>query len=87
LYSERLFPVCSPRLVTGRRRITEVADLLKFPLLRLDGATNWMRLFRAAGMDAAVPPGPVLNRASMLIDAAIDGQGTALARTALGPGT
>jgi LysR family glycine cleavage system transcriptional activator len=28
-------------------------------------------------------PGPVLNRASMLIDAAIDGQGVALARTAL----
>ena len=28
-------------------------------------------------------PGPVLNRASMLIDAAIDGQGIALARTTL----
>ena len=28
-------------------------------------------------------PGPVLNRASMLIDAAIDGQGVALARTTL----
>ena len=28
-------------------------------------------------------PGPALNRASMLIDAAVDGQGVALARTAL----
>jgi LysR family glycine cleavage system transcriptional activator len=28
-------------------------------------------------------PGPVLNRASMLIEAAIDGQGIVLARTAL----
>ena len=34
-------------------------------------------------MKASVGPGPVLNRASMLIDAAIDGQGIALARTAL----
>ena len=83
LYSERLFPVCSPKLVAGRNRITKPADLLKFPLLRLEDAKNWTRLFDAAGVKAAVGPGPVLNRASMLIDAAIDGQGIALARTAL----
>ena len=83
LYSERLFPVCSPKLVAGRNRITKAADLLKFPLLRLEDAKNWMRLFEVAGVKAAVGPGPVLNRASMLIDAAIDGQGIALARTAL----
>jgi len=83
LYSERLFPICSPRLVAGRKRITKAADLLKFPLLRLEDAKNWARLFEAAGVKAPVGPGPVLNRASMLIDAAIDGQGIALARTAL----
>ena len=83
LYSERLFPVCSPKLVAGRNRITKAADLLKFPLLRLEDAKNWTRLFETAGVKAAVGPGPVLNRASMLIDAAIDGQGIALARTAL----
>jgi LysR family glycine cleavage system transcriptional activator len=83
LYSERLFPVCSPKLVAGRNRITKAADLLKFPLLRLEDAKNWARLFEAAGVNATVGPGPVLNRASMLIDAAIDGQGIALARTAL----
>jgi LysR family transcriptional regulator, glycine cleavage system transcriptional activator len=83
LYSERLFPVCSPKLVAGRNRITKAADLLKFPLLRLEDAKNWTRLFEAAGVNATVGPGPVLNRASMLIDAAIDCQGIALARTAL----
>ena len=83
LYSERLFPVCSPNLVAGRNRITKAAHLLKFPLLRLEDAKNWTRLFEAAGVKASVGPGPVLNRASMLIDAAIDGQGIALARTAL----
>jgi LysR family transcriptional regulator, glycine cleavage system transcriptional activator len=83
LYSERLLPVCSPKLVAGRNRITKAADLLKFPLLRLEDAKNWTRLLEAAGVKATVGPGPVLNRASMLIDAAIDGQGIALARTAL----
>jgi LysR family transcriptional regulator, glycine cleavage system transcriptional activator len=83
LYSERLFPVCSPKLVAGRNRITKAADLLKFPLLRLEDAKNWTRLLEAAGVKGTVGPGPVLNRASMLIDAAIDGQGIALARTAL----
>ena len=83
LYSERLFPVCSPRLLPSRRHIAKAADLLKFPLLRLDDEKNWVRLFAAAGVKAAVGPGPVLNRASMVIDAAVDGQGIALARTAL----
>jgi LysR family glycine cleavage system transcriptional activator len=83
LCSERLFPVCAPKLVSGRNRITKAADLLKFPLLRLEDWRNWSRWFEAAGVTAAAVPGPVLNRASMLIDAAVDGQGIALARTAL----
>jgi LysR family transcriptional regulator, glycine cleavage system transcriptional activator len=38
----------------------------------------------AAGVpDADALHGPVLNRASMVIDAAVDGQGIALARTTL----
>ena len=83
LCSERLFPVCSPKLASGRRRIAKAVDLLKFPLLRLDDWSNWARWFEAAGVTDPVLRGPVLNRASMLIDAAIDGQGIALARTAL----
>ena len=83
LCSERLFPVCSPRLVSGRNRVTEASDLLRFPLLRLGDWKTWMRWFDAAGVADPVPRGPVLNQASMLIDAAVDGQGVALARTAL----
>jgi LysR family transcriptional regulator, glycine cleavage system transcriptional activator len=83
LCAEQLFPVCSPKLVSGRNRITRASDLLKFPLLRLDDWTTWTRWFDAAGVPVPVAHGPVLNRASMLIDAAVDGQGVALARTAL----
>lgn len=83
LCSERLFPVCSPKLTAGRHRIAAASDLLKFPLLRLDDWKTWTRWFEAAGVVDPVAHGPVLNRASMLIDAAVDGQGIALARTAL----
>jgi LysR family glycine cleavage system transcriptional activator len=44
---------------------------------------TWTRWFDAAGVADPVIRGPVLNRASMLIDAAVDGQGIALARSAL----
>jgi LysR family glycine cleavage system transcriptional activator len=83
LCRERLFPVCSPKLVAGHNRIVKASDLLKFPLLRLDDWTTWSRWFDAAGVADPVAQGPVMNRASMLIDAAVDGQGVALARTAL----
>src|SRR5262245_59346792 len=83
LCSEELFPVCSPKLLSGRNRVTKVSDLLRFPLLRLDDWKTWARWFDAAGIAAPVVAGPVLNRASMLIDAAVDGQGVALARTTL----
>ena len=83
LCSERLFPVCSPKLASGGTRIDTASDLLKLPLLRLGGGSAWTRWFEAAGVSAPVTQGPILNRASMLIDAAVDGQGVALARTAL----
>src|SRR5215469_1399795 len=57
--------------------------LAKAPLLRLTDGTGWTRWFEAAGVAHPVAHGSVLNRASMLIDAAADGQGVALARTTL----
>jgi LysR family glycine cleavage system transcriptional activator len=83
LFAEQLVPVCSPSLMARGKRITCAADLLRFPLLRLDGWSTWSRWFEAAGVSAPAARGPVLNQASMLIDAAVDGQGVALARTTL----
>jgi LysR family glycine cleavage system transcriptional activator len=83
LCSERLFPVCSPKLITGRNRVKTAADLLKLPLLHLDGWATWERWFEAAGVSDPVAQGPSVNQASMLIDLAVDGQGVALARTVL----
>jgi len=85
LCAEQIFAICSPKLLAGRNRLQRPADVLKWPLLRLeDQSKAWERWFALAGVVAPEQlPGPVLNRASMLIDAAIDGQGIALARTTL----
>lgn len=84
LCSEQLFAVCSPKLLTGRPRIAKPADVLKFPLLHLDDRKAWARWLALAGV---APPdklhGPMLSSASMVIDAAVDGQGVALARSTL----
>lgn len=84
LCTERLLPVCSPKILKTGRRKAGPGDLAKLPLLHLDDEAGWTHWLRAAGVE---PPkasgGLILNRASMLIDAAADGQGVALARTAL----
>ena len=50
--------------------MTQASDLLKLPLLRLDGWTTWSKWFEAAGVSVSARRGPVLIQASMLIDAA-----------------
>jgi LysR family glycine cleavage system transcriptional activator len=83
LCAEQLFPVCSPRLVEAGN-LTRPADILKFPLLHLDTRDDWAVWLDSAGVAGAdVSRGSIMNHASMLIDAAIDGQGIALARTVL----
>src|SRR3989449_4676873 len=36
LSSEQLFAVCSPKLLSGRRRLNKLADILNFPLFHMD---------------------------------------------------
>jgi LysR family transcriptional regulator, glycine cleavage system transcriptional activator len=81
LCAEQLFAVCSPAFAFNLRR---PRDVLKLPLLHLDDRTAWTAWFDAAGVTGVdAIHGPMLNRASMLIDAAVDGHGIALARTTL----
>jgi LysR family glycine cleavage system transcriptional activator len=84
LATEQLFPVCSPKLLGGRTRLRNPADVAKFPIIHLGTHKDWARWFEAAGVRGVdLAQGLVLNRASMLIDAAVDGQGIVLARTTL----
>ena len=84
LSAEELFPVCRPALLESRRGIDSPEDVLQFPLLHLNDRRDWSKWLEAAGAPGeGLLHGPILNHASMLIDAAIEGQGIALARTAL----
>jgi LysR family glycine cleavage system transcriptional activator len=84
LSSEQLFAVCSPKLLIGRGKLGKPADILKHPLIHMDNRDDWARWLQAARIDdSKAIHGPVLNRASMVIDAAINAQGIALARTTL----
>ena len=81
LCEEELFPVCSPALA---RSLRTPGDLKKHTLLHIDERRDWgawLEKAGAGGVDFA--RGPVFNQASMAIDAAVDGQGVALARSAL----
>ena len=84
LYTEELFPVCSPDLLRGPEPLRTPADLTRHTLLHLDDRRDWAKWFDLAGVPYANPQGgPILNQASMIIDAAVEGQGLALARTGL----
>jgi LysR family glycine cleavage system transcriptional activator len=84
LCTEEIFPVCSPRLLDGGRALERPADLAHHVLLHQTDRSGWARWLEAAGIDGIdTGRGPVLSESSMAIDAAVDGHGVALARSAL----
>ena len=84
LCTEQLFPVCSPQLAQGSRPIRVPADIKHHTLLHVNDSTDWKQWLAAAAVEGVDHErGIVLSQASMAIDAAVGGQGIALARTAL----
>ena len=87
LCNEELFPVCSPRLAAQRSALRSPADIRQYTLLHVNGRADWARWLAQAGFEGIEAQRAVdFNQASMAIDAAVDGQGIALARTALAAG-
>jgi LysR family glycine cleavage system transcriptional activator len=81
---EEIFPVCSPELLRGRGALRSPADLARHTLLHVNDRRDWGKWLDAAGMATSPSErGPIFNQISMSIDAAVDGQGIALARSAL----
>lgn len=87
LCTERLFPVCSPRLVAQEVALRSPADIPHHTLLHVNGRGDWAKWLAQAGFEGTEARRNLdFNQASMAIDAAVDGQGIALARTALAAG-
>jgi len=87
---EELFPVCSPKLLSGRNPLRQPSDLNRFTLIHVSdrqgwssrlGWGQWLDFAGVSGVDSS--HGLALDQASMAIDAAVDGQGVVLTRTAL----
>jgi len=82
LMDEEVFPVASPRF-NGGKLPKQPRDLADATLLR-DARQPWIDWFKSIGLDLAEPDrGPVYNEPSLVLQAAIAGQGVALARGAL----
>jgi LysR family transcriptional regulator, glycine cleavage system transcriptional activator len=77
---DEFFPVASPRL-NGGRLPRRPADLARFRLMR-SGDEPWAPWFRAAGVKLEEPR-DVFTDSSLLLQAAVDGRGIALARRSI----
>ena len=85
LLQPRLIPVGSPRLLTDGPPIRHPADCLKYPLLHDSIAADWRLWLQALGADHRDPRatrGTRFSDPTLLIGAAIAGQGLALLRDA-----
>ena len=84
LMTEDFFPVCSPALLKGEHALHEPSDILHHTLLHDDSRTDWTMWFLAAGIEGGEPTrGPAFTDSSLVLQAAVDGQGVALGRSAL----
>ncbi|KND61818.1 Glycine cleavage system transcriptional activator GcvA [Candidatus Burkholderia verschuerenii] len=90
LMDEDIYPVCSPRLLQARGDWHAPADLARETLihdLSVDGRAGfatWDAWFSHAGVDGATSHrGMKINNSAAVLQAAIDGNGIALARSAM----
>jgi LysR family glycine cleavage system transcriptional activator len=90
LMDDVLFPVCSPDLVKRIGPIHLPAEIVRFPLLHDQAAENdgsgadWATwLVQVGGPDVPCKDGLRFNRADLMLEAAANGLGLALARRSL----
>lgn len=81
LLGDAFFPVCSPRLAS--KLPARPHELARHTLLRSDDE-QWKPWFEAVGLDWPEPArGPIFNDSALMLQAAAEGQGVALARSSL----
>jgi LysR family glycine cleavage system transcriptional activator len=85
LFTDTVFPVCSPKLLQGKRPLRSPRDLRHHTLIhvewRAQGETwpNWQMWMLAAGItDVDATRGIHFDQSSLAAQAAMDGQGVAL---------
>lgn len=80
----KVAPVCSPVLLHEDAPLRSPADLRLHPLMHEENVDLWPLWFAGVGLpDLEVPPGPIIDDTNVRVQAAMDGQGFALAPLAL----
>ncbi|KMJ46628.1 MULTISPECIES: transcriptional regulator GcvA [Xenorhabdus] len=85
LYPEYLLPVCSPALLAGDRPLKTPSDLARHTLLHDSSRRDWQAYIRQLDMQQQinVQQGPIFSHSAMVIQAAVHGQGVALANNVM----
>ncbi len=82
LHTEYLVPVCSPLLLEGKKPIKCIEDFTHHTLLHDTSRRDWKRWFKEAGIKGTnVNHGPIFSHSTMVVQAAVYGQGIALAQS------
>ncbi len=84
LHTEYLLPVCSPALLAGESPLRTPADLTRYSLLHDGSRAAWQAWLQQVGVSLPhVAQGPIFSHSSMVIQAAVHGQGVALGHSVL----
>jgi LysR family glycine cleavage system transcriptional activator len=89
LHTEYLIPVCSPLLLqenaaSGKPPLLSLEDLTHHTLLHDTSRKGWKRWFKQVGVKGGnVNHGPIFSHSAMVVQAALYGQGIALAYSVL----
>lgn len=87
LMTEEIFPVCAPSLLEGGPPLKTPSDLANHTLLHDYGLETWERWLTAVGSpDVDAERGPLYPHSNLVLQAAEQGDGVALARSALAEG-
>ncbi|ELR63340.1 Glycine cleavage system transcriptional activator GcvA [Photobacterium marinum] len=84
LYQEFLLPVCSPMLLTGPKPLRSLEDLKNHTLLHDTSRKEWKNFVRHHEITGTnVNQGPIFSHSTMVLQAAVHGQGIALGNNVL----
>ncbi|MFY8349158.1 transcriptional regulator GcvA [Pseudoalteromonas sp. SSM20] len=84
LHTEYFVPLCSPLLLNGPKPLAEPADLQHHTLLHDMTRKPWKNWFKTLGVNnSRVNQGPIFSHSSMVLQAAVHGQGIALINSVL----
>ncbi|WED27343.1 transcriptional regulator GcvA [Vibrio sp. DW001] len=84
LYQEYLIPLCSPSLLMSTKSLTGLTDLKNHTLLHDTSRKEWKQFVRNNAIEGVnVNHGPIFSHSTMVLQAAIHGQGVALGNNVL----